>query len=46
MSKITKKLKELFNENALKFYKNTGLVILGTFILAVAVELFIIQYSR
>ena len=28
MSKITKKIKELFNENALKFYKNTGLVIL------------------
>ena len=42
MSKLVKKIKEFFNENTLKFWKNTGLVILGTFILAVAVELFII----
>lgn len=42
MSKLSLKIKEKLNSDTLKFLKNTGLVILGTFILAVAVELFIL----
>ena len=43
MNKLLGKIK--ITPETLKFWKNTGLVIIGTFILAVAVELFIIPAS-
>lgn len=45
MRKIFNKIKYCFSKITLKSFKNFGLVVLGTFILAVAVELFILPAS-
>ena len=45
MGNLVRKIKEQFSKINLKSLKNFGLVVLGTFILAVAVELFILPAS-
>ena len=45
MGKLIGKIKEQVSKINLKSLKNFGLVVLGTFILAVAVELFILPAS-
>ena len=45
MGNLVRKIKEQFSKINLKSLKNFGLVVLGTFILAVAIELFILPAS-